>query len=316
MTVKAIKCHKEKSPQGGTISTAIHFAIVAAMIGMCICFSSEISKAIHDGIILCAFSIIPSLFPFFVISDFLMSCSSSDGIVGRCFQKIFGISSVGCTAFICGTLCGFPIGVSAATDLYRKGSLTSDECERLAGISTNPSLAFVISGVGASINGHVKYGILLYLSVIFSALAVGIIFAKKHTKNKNTRIITGQNFDIVASIKKAGTSSINVSCYIIFFCAVLGVIHNLIKSNLLFTLAAAILEIGNAVSVIKKASDLSPLFTQIMTGFALGFSGISVHLQAFSYFPKELSKKKFLLMKAMQGGICAAFVALFCTVIQ
>lgn len=275
--------------------------------------AAAVREAVILGIKLSATTVLPAIFPFFILSDYTAKTIPTEqkGFFGRIFESLFGISGAATRAFILGTVCGFPIGAKASAELYESGTITKDELEGLLGIVNNPSLAFVISGIGLGMIGSLAAGIILYVSVILSAVSVGMIFKKKYNKTEKTRVISRQSFDLAESIKNAGFSSIAISSYIIFFSAVLGLISAPTDSMVLTPILASLLEIGNASSIIAK-SKLSTVGSFCLLGFALGFSGLSVHLQVISFLPKDISKKKYFLMKCLQGLFSAIFsVVLF-----
>ena len=272
--------------------------------------ANELRESVINGIKLSVFNIIPTLFPFLVLSDYWISVMSfgGDGFLGKAFRKFFKIDGIALSAFLAGIFCGFPLGVKTATDLYRSNRITKHEAERLCGFINNPSLAFVISGVGVGMYGSIEYGILLYISVILSSVIVGILFSKNSIKISKGNEISEQKFDLVLSIKSAGLSSLTISSYIIFFSAVLGLLLAVTKSDLIVTVISPLLEVGNATSMIAKNTEFTSLASRALCAFSLGFSGFSVHLQSFAFFPNEFSKAKYLMMKLIQGILCALII--------
>ena len=105
---------------------------------------------INRGLKLCVSTVIPSLFPFMVVSELIVAGGFAES-VGAFFKKparlLFGISGEGASAFLLGTLCGFPIGTRVAISLYERGRISREELSRLVCFSNNPSSAFVISAV-------------------------------------------------------------------------------------------------------------------------------------------------------------------------
>lgn len=279
---------------------------------MLIAFSGEISTSIVSAIRLSVTSVIPALFPFIILSDFIISQPrGTGGMLGKGFSRAFGLPASAMTAFLCGTLCGFPIGVKVATEIYARGEISKDELERLIGFINNPSPAFVISAVGA-MRGNISEGVILYIAVVLSAVIVGLTFSV-HSRviRKSAAPTKDREFNLVSSVKGAAYSSIGISAYIIFFSALLGIVRALWESEAVTVAFAVFLEIGNASSLIAGAS-LENTVSLALTGFALGFSGFSVHMQAFSLLPEEISRKKYILMKLMQGALAAA-IAFFMT---
>ena len=106
---------------------------------------------LKNGLGLCAKNVIPSLFPFMVLSELIVAFGAGDmisSVIGRPVGKIFGISGKGSTAFILGAVCGFPIGARTALRLYDSGAISKRDCELLLTFTNNPSGACVIISVG------------------------------------------------------------------------------------------------------------------------------------------------------------------------
>lgn len=272
--------------------------------------ADAVRESIVDGIRLSALSVIPSLFPFFILSDFL-SCGyiPGSGIISRVLCGVLGISQASLGSVIIGSVCGFPLGIKAATELYSERKISREECEKLCAVTNNPSMAFVISGVGAGMRGNISEGVILYISVVISSIVMCILVRSKFEKTPNFDNISRQRFDLNLSIKSSALSSLYVSSYIIFFSALLGFLRSICKNVFLNITFATVLEIGNAVFVISKTKILSRVFAFTLSGFALGFSGISVFMQAASYIPPEISKAKLLGYKLIQGAISAVCAA-------
>ena len=86
-------------------------------------------------------SVVPTLFPFFILSD-IWSCyfiTDKQSFVAKLFEKLFFIPSPGISAFIAGNVCGFPLGVTIANKLYLDNNLSREQATILCGISNNPS---------------------------------------------------------------------------------------------------------------------------------------------------------------------------------
>lgn len=284
--------------------------IFAALSFLLIIYTKETKKGFELGLKLSALSVIPAVFPFFILSDFLfIFYENKKGVCSSLFNKLFGISSSGLKAYLIGTVCGFPLGIKCASELYNQKKITLDECQTLSALASSPSLAFVISGVGLGLRGSLKEGVVLYLCVLFSSLITGMMFKVKEQENRFSKEIPEQNFVLANSIKKAAFSSISIGAYICFFSILIVLISSLVKNELLTAFITAILEIGNASVMLSGAKVLSPAFSFSLTAFALGFSGLSVFMQGLEYLPKEVSKTKILFMKLVQGVL--AFITAY-----
>lgn len=264
-----------------------------------LCFSKDMKLGALEGMRLSSEILIPTLFPFFVLSDYWSKnfSISEKSVLSKLFVRLFHIPPCGLLAFITGIICGFPLGVKVACDLYDRGEINDRQLTNLCGFANNPSMAFVISGIGLGIFGSVHVGILLFISCSISAIVCGTVFREKEIKIQKASNISRQKFSLVESIKNAGLTSITISSYVIFFSAVIYVLK---KSPLI----ASVLELCSAVKIISE-SQFSVNQKLVLIAFSLGFSGLSVHLQAFSFMGARVKKSRYFLMKITQGLLSA-----------
>ena len=259
---------------------------------------------------LCVTSIIPSIFPFFIFADYL-GAQQYNGATARTVSRIFGVSENCTPALICGLICGFPCGVKWALKLYEEGLISKTELEALMGLVNQPSLAFTVCAVGIGMLGSIKDGVFLYFSIIISVLISSRFLEFNNYKITKTDDIFRQSFNLTESIKNAGFSSLIVSSYIIFFSIVIKAFSFFIYPQSFLALISSFLEIGNATFLISNTSFSNPPLQNALLGFSLGFSGLSVHLQAFSLLPPNTSKKQYYKLKISQGILCAILFALY-----
>ncbi len=276
-------------------------------------YPKEISEGVFHGIRLCAFNIIPSIFPFFIIADAAAALSGDVGEspLGKIFERFFHLPRAALSAFLLGNICGFPIGVKCSSELYKNGALTKKEAEHLIGFSNNPSFAFVTSAVGLGMFRSFKLGVGLYFSVFLSSVLIGFLFREKDINNEKRLVIPRQRFDFVNSVKNAGLSSVTVCSYIIFFCALSGLLIHTLGDGLIGTVLVILQEVSGASALISQSPYFGKKVALILTSMALGFSGFSVHLQARSIAAPEISFGKYYLMKAISPFICAIFCIIF-----
>lgn len=291
--------------------------IISLMLFLCVLlsvlFAENIADSVRVGMALCASSIIPAVFPFMILSDAIVTYMSFEksGFLKRLFEKLFKVNGTGLTAFICGTLCGFPLGVKSAIDLYRRGSISKDEAERLIGFANNTGPAFLIAGVGASMRGSVRDGVLLYFSLLASAVLVGMLFGIKKYKSEFFSINTEQKFDIVESIKSSAINTLYICAFIVFFSVVVGLIKNAVSYEGLLAAMLPFVELGNAASFLSKCS-LSDTASLALTGFSAAFSGISVHMQSLIFIKEtDISTRLYFPMKLLQGVFATILILIF-----
>ena len=287
--------------------------IFVILTALAVFLSDEIKEFAKGGLVLCGEAIIPTLFPFMIFSDLILTLSgqNENNVSTSLFEKLFGVNAACVTSFICGILCGFPIGAVCVKNLYDGGIIDKEDAEYMLGVCSVPSLAFVVSGVGAGLLGSAKTGLGLWIALIFSAILIAFVFRPKEKKIKISRDIYRQRFDFVASVKNSGYTMIAICSFIIFFSVIVGLFGMVIKNPYFYSLTASFFEIGNASAAIANCSAFTPEVKLVLLGFALGFSGISVYMQTASIVSdSKLSLKKYLIMKLFMGTLTSLLVLL------
>ena len=307
MTLSAIKNKKKPIANNALLCIAI------LLMPLTLIFGNEIKGGIIKGLSLSFLNIIPTIFPFFVLTDLWLSTIDfkHNGLSSRCFERLFNVNGCAVSSFIIGSVCGFPLGVKTAVELYNENKINKSELESLICFVNNPSAAFVISGIGAGMCGDISLGIKLYFSTIFSAIIIGLIFKNKENKTTFSKEITRQNFDFVGSIRSAAYSSISVCAYIAFFSGVIALVGAIWKNETFSILISPFLELTSASESIYASRSVIGIWTNPLLAFSLGFSGFCVHMQAFSFLPKDVSKIKYLLAKFLHGVASALLILLF-----
>ena len=284
-------------------------ALLFSVFVLSLLYPDKIAHSVKSGLDLCYRVIVPSVFPFLVISDLLYRVCDFTSIkcIREIFEKVFKINGAGFLPFALGCCCGFPLGVKCCTETYEAKDITRDEAERLIGFCNNTGPAFVICGVGLGLRKDIIQGIILYIAMLISAVLVGILFSigKKPSTSRNIRRSIG-TFSLTDSIKSAGLGTVNICAYITFFACAVGLLRAFLKESLPYLFLISFVEIGSATSILSKTARLSGLSSLAMTSFSISFSGISVHLQALSYIKEtDIKVTRYFAMKLLQGTISA-----------
>ena len=141
--------------------------------------SDQVRAVMQEGLALCARSVIPSLFPFMVVTSLLLSLGlgelAAPWLAGL-MEPLFRVPGAGSAALLLGLIGGYPIGAQTAAELYRGGLATRAEAERLLAFCNNSNPVFLISVLGAGVFGSVRAGVWLWLIHVLSALLTGILF--------------------------------------------------------------------------------------------------------------------------------------------
>ena len=161
------------------------FVLIAIFL---VVFSRSNLDATKQGLELWAYTVVPSLFPFFVITN-LLSQTKVVNIIGKILDKLmrpfFNVPGIGGFAFVMGLISGYPVGAKVVSDFRHQNLVTKDEGERLLAFTNNSGPLFIISSVGIGMFGDTKTGILLLCTHILACITVGIILGKFSKKSDN-----------------------------------------------------------------------------------------------------------------------------------
>lgn len=289
-------------------------------------YPSTMRNAVLSSLNVCAVRLIPSLFPFMVASDVFYRLGGHRYIekaIGKGFEKVFALPKCGAGAFVLGALCGLPLGGKYAISLYENKSISKSECERLMGLCNNVGIGFVVLGIGYGTWKSIAFGQLLYITQLFSATVVGILLAKNERKHIQTASnapetpnTEGKSFPtvIATAIGESAISVLRLCGFVIFF----GVICEFVKHislalglpELFCVTFSAFTELTyaseQAHSLLLGDSCTASNSAKLLTFFAVGFAGISAHLQLSLFASKNrLSMRKYYVSKLLCGLLCA-----------
>lgn len=143
------------------------------------------ARALADaraGLLLWYRSVLPVLFPFMLLCGLMIRFSLLERVLPALsipFRLLFGCSSYGAFAILCGFLCGFPMGAKVTCDLQREGKITEREAYFLYGFVNNLSPSFILSFLAADQMQRPAWGGLFLCNILGSALLYGLISGRK-----------------------------------------------------------------------------------------------------------------------------------------
>lgn len=280
-----------------------------------------------SGLALCAKSLVPSLFPFAVLSELIASGRVIRGALCRVFApigRLLALSEEGLCALILGMLCGFPIGTRCAVNAYRGGRLGREEAERLLGIVCPPSPGFLLGAVGVSLFNDRAFGVHLYLSVLLSVLLTGVILRVLGRKRKAALPRAKKSFSfesptspiarrLTNAVRSATESMLLVCAYVVLFSTLVGALELILAPlGLPQWLSATLFSVFELSGGVKHAAALSsPASARLICAMAVGWSGISVHCQTLSLCDgTDLSLRPYLCAKFLQSALTVLLMAL------
>ena len=291
----------------------------------------------RTGLELCFNVIIPSLFPFFVLSALVVELGLAS-YLGRALEPVmrplFRVNGACASAVALGFVGGYPVGARTALSLYQKGLCTKPEAERLLAFCNNSGPAFILGVVGAGVFGDSRVGLLLYLVHALASLLVGLLFrfhgggaAGKSARRGAEPPIAAVRLSaaFTGSVSRSFQSTLSICAFVTFFSVAIQLLTHFGVFTALATglgavfaplgltaewaarLLTGLIEISSGVWSLSGTGALAGRAS--MAAFMLGWAGLSVHCQVLSFLADSgLSTRTYLLGKLFHGGLSAALM--------
>lgn len=278
-----------------------------------------------NGLIYCGQVLIPSLFPFMVLAEFLSEYGILDKaafIFSPFCRKILKLPAAAGGAVILSMTGGFPVGGACVRALHDKGKITAAQAQRMLRFAVGAGPAFVIFAVGQNMLSSVKCGVILYVSQVLSQLTIAVAggFMSKDAIPKEKRTQKRKcNFSdcIINSCFKSSDSIIKLCAMVVMFSALMGVLSDIgfisffeqilsktfVPNHIAHSLIYALTEVTSGC---KEAVEFGSSLEFI--AFVIGFGGISVHFQIFALLGDlEFSKLDFFIHRIICGLLCSVY---------
>lgn len=296
-------------------------------------FPNGVKDGAVNGINYCLYTLIPSLFPFMVLSAFVIKSGISN-LLGKLLQPItkflFYLPGSAGSVIIMSMVGGYPIGARGCMSLLEQGAITQKQAQRMLCFCVNAGPAFIISVVGGVLLQNALMGLLLFLSQVAAMLAIGIVLgmiARIRKEECKTFVITEHpsGSPLVESTLDASHGLLNMCSFVVLFTAILSLLRAtgiaqwicqmLLHLHLPASISASLLSLVTEIT--GGCVDVTSLHAPVtLLAFGLGFGGFCVHFQIFAATLKcGISKLKFIAFRLIHGIIAAlitmAFLPLF-----
>lgn len=272
----------------------------------------------QNGLALCAEVLIPSLFPFLILSDLILVSGAAHRLgkpLAKPISALLGISPCSVSALLLGFLCGFPIGAKMTLSLYESGQISQREAERLLPLCSVPGPAFLIGTVGGSLLGSRAYGLLLYAVNLLSSLLIGMA-GTRLTKPKETPF-PSQTAPAASSplrvsritrcVTDAAQGMLAICAFVLAFSCVIRLLELLLSylpislPPLIRSLLYGTLELTGGI---HAAVSLGGKPALLACAIISGWSGLSVHAQTISLSgAKPVSFRPYLAAKLAAAAL-------------
>lgn len=245
-------------------------------------FDSKLAlKGAGSGIELCIKTVIPSLFPFFVLSMTLTTALGGQvGVPVRKIAQILGIPKSAASILIPSVLGGYPIGAKCVGDLYRNNALDRKEAERLLAFCSNAGPSFLFGMVSCFFPERIMIWKLWLIHLTSAALSAASIPVPQKSMQIQNAASHSEDGSIVLSAAKAMCL---VCCWVILFRTMISFLENWFLWFLpdwMRVLVIGILELSNGCCELLTVTDIGLRFR--LCSCMLAFGGICVFFQTAS----------------------------------
>ena len=310
-------------PLGGLL---LCLAVLLLAMGL-LTSSQVVGDGIRTGLALCGNVVIPSLFPFMVLSGFVTLSVVSDwiakpfqGVTRHLFHLPGSLSSV----ILMSLVGGYPVAAKALGTLLDEGRVTPQQVSRMLCFCVNAGPPFIVTIVGTQLLGSAQAGWILLGSQILSTLLIGFVTARRFPTpapdaGRHTPMPLALAF--VQSVANGVAGMVAICSFVLLFSSVAALLSHQVLPNLVefltgicpypqlddafFTaLAYGLLEVVNGCNAAVQAR---PDLAFLLCAFFLSFGGLSIICQVSAcILPRKVSLKPFLLSRLAHGFLTGA----------
>lgn len=166
----------------------IVFIILAGILMLSL--PNKSTMAVRESTITCLNILIPSLFPFMVISVFLTECNLTKYVFklpSSLLSRLSGLDKRYCDLFFIGMIGGYPAAAKNISIMVKNSELNKRDASILLCFCTNAGPSFLITAVGCRMFLSNEIGIILYVSSLLSSLSILLMYSGKISHKAQTK---------------------------------------------------------------------------------------------------------------------------------
>lgn len=278
----------------------------AAALGMLalILDSRSAALAAAEGIELCIRAVIPSLFPFFLLSGYLTGNLQG----GKWMAKLFRCPENCGSILLTGFLGGYPIGARLAAQEYHSKHISKEQADRLLSFCSQAGPSFLF-GITAGQLGKSYLTWLLWIILLLSALSVAWLIPGSTEERAKTIPTKNQ------TLTETMGASVRAMAWVCGWVMVFSVLMAFLKRWLFWLLPKSVqvllcglLELTNGCLMLGSVQP--PLLRFLIAAVMLNFGGLCVLMQTASV-TEGLSLRRYILGKLLQTGFAVLYTLAF-----
>lgn len=253
-------------------------------------------------------SVLPALFPFFVISDILISYDVIryiPKVIKNLFKKLFNVSDNGLVVIILSMLSGFPSNARNIKNMYNSNKISKKEGEHLLYFTHFSNPMFILGTLVSIFLKKKELGLIIFISHYLPNIIIGILLRKLNTSkldiNYNNDINNNFGLVLTKSIRKSLDSVFNILGTLTVFLIISSLLINVFNfNNGISLLIKSILELTSGLKELSNF-NLSNSYLVIASSCILSFGGLSVHMQVINELSDtDISYSNFFIGRIIQ----------------
>ena len=313
-----VDIQKRTSPK---ISRTSVFLVILGSVffGVLLCiYPLEAANGAANGLGCCLNILIPSLFPFMVLSVFVIQSGAAnylDRPLGPFCRLIFRLPGSSAAAIFMSMIGGYPVGARCVSALLDQGEISRQQARRMHCFCINAGPAFVITAVGAGYLHSIQSGVILLISQLAACLLLGLFCRERkkesiQPRSTSRKPVAAPGQALIHSTADAARSMCSMCCFVILFAVLISFLEIFIQNPAISAWAAAFLEVTNGCAKLSQIGI--PLW---IFAFFIGWGGLCVHFQILSLLRNLLMPLgKFFLFRFLHGVLCAAIAFFLCKI--
>ena len=267
-------------------------------------------------------NLIPTLFPFFIISDILINYNLTlyiPKIFKKICKQLFRITDNMITILILSVISGFPSNARNTRILYDKELITLDEANHVLIFSHFSNPLFILTTVGVFFFGNKNVGIILLISHYLSNFLLGILFRNYFIHSDFIVSDKCNDSDLgtifVGAIKKSIDTILLICGIVTMFMLLSSIVVNTFNFNVYNSMIVkGILEITIGLEALGKLG-IHLIYKAVIASCFLSFGGLSVHMQVMSQITDtDIKYRYFFIGRIYQMILSGVITYLMCLI--
>lgn len=292
----------------------IYITLILSIILLLVILPKASISSFYDGLEVWATKILPSLLPFFILTQLLSSTPIIPYLekkISPITQKLYGVGGSSGYIYIMSIISGYPVGAKITSDLYESNKISRNEAISITSFTSTSGPLFILGTVAVGMLGNIKIGLIILISHYIGALLNGLIYrCRKNIPTNNAIAIQSLNTSNI--IWSSIQSVLNIGAYVSLFYMIINLLLTLnifsplakilshigISKDITYGVLSGLIEVTTGQLLLTEG-NLSIKLIAILSTFIISFGGLSIHAQAYSYLQKfDMPYPLFLLQKS------------------